>query len=306
MQQISIYLVGEDGQSGNLDAILTALRRQDAENTANGNPTKHFETFARTVRDFSPDVSKRIDLFLASYEPEIAVRVFADTAYKQAIFDGAIPAGANIEPDLAGNIIAGIGDGSNVLLENHGNQFRRSVALDGVDAFVSTPLVQADYSKALNAYEAIRQNLAPKLKHCQQVLTFLNNPKFTDIPLTDMQDGIRKILGYTLYSKLGISSMTNKQQLISLMQTNIKDYSSRLAQAEKTRDAAFRKASKMSQERHRENDEKIKTTLRAVKYSGLGLLDVSYLITQVKSGFTKMDIGVPVEIQNFNFANGDF
>ena len=65
MQQISIYLVGEDGQSGNLDAILTALKKQDAENAANGNLTKYFETFVHTVRDFSPDVSRRIDVFLA-------------------------------------------------------------------------------------------------------------------------------------------------------------------------------------------------------------------------------------------------
>ena len=70
MQQISIYLVGEDGQSGYLDLILTALKKQDAENTTAGNPTRYLQTFIRTARDFSPDVSNRIDLFLATSDSE--------------------------------------------------------------------------------------------------------------------------------------------------------------------------------------------------------------------------------------------
>jgi len=79
-----------------------------------------------------------------------------------------------------------------------------------------------------------------------------------------------------------------------------------LEHAEKAYNRELRKAVARTQERYRDQDEKIKTTLRAVKNSGLGYLDVSYLTTQIKSGFTHVDIGVPVEIQNYDLAQSNF
>jgi len=90
------------------------------------------------------------------------------------------------------------------------------------------------------------------------------------------------------------------------MQSNIGNYTQELEHAEKTYNGELRKAVARNRERYRDQDEKIKTTLRAVKNSGLGFLDVSYLTTQIKSGFTHVDIGVPVEIQNYDLAQSNF
>jgi len=121
-----------------------------------------------------------------------------------------------------------------------------------------------------------------------------------------MQEGIRKILGYTLYTKLGISSMMDREQVASLMKSNIVKYTQELEQAEDTYKNKLNKAVARNRERYRDQDEKIKTTLRAVKNSGLGYLNVSYLTTQINSGFTHVNIGTPVEIQNYDLAQGNF
>lgn len=178
--------------------------------------------------------------------------------------------------------------------------------LQGLDHAIATPLEQSNFSEAQNTYETTRHDLAPKLEHTEQALAFLINPKFADVSLADMQDGLRKTLGYTLYINLGISGMTDKEQVQTLLETNIADYTAKIKEAEKTFQTALDVAVKQSQEHYRKQDEKIKTTLRAVKHSGLGFLDLSYLTTQISSGFTALDIGVAVNIQNFDLATGNF
>jgi len=306
MNTILDFLVWPDRLSGKLDDILLALKKQDAENARNGNPTRHFETFTRTVRDFSPEVSRRIDIFLAEYQPETETSFSADAGYKEAIIDAAIPTNSKIETDPQGSIVAHSGDTSEVTISSKGNDLERSLKLQGLDHSVTTPLEHSDFSEAQNSYETVRYDLAPKLEHTEQALAFLSNPKFADTPLVDMQNGLRKTLGYSLYTKLGISGMTDKEQVQTLLETNIADYTAELTNAEKTYQVALDVAVRQSQERYREQDEKIKTTLRAVKHSGLGFLDLSYLTTQISSGFAGIDIGVPVDIQNFDLATGNF
>ena len=121
-----------------------------------------------------------------------------------------------------------------------------------------------------------------------------------------MQNGLRKILGYTLFNKLGISEMTDKQTLVWTLQSNISTYSQQLDTAKKSYETALKKAIAENRERYRENDEKIKTTLRVVKNSGLGLLDMDYLIANITGGLTTPEIGVSVDRQNYDLATGNF
>ena len=75
--------------------------------------------------------------------------------------------------------------------------------------------------------------------------------------------------------------MNDKQELTAALTSNIKTYSDKLNEAEKTYTTALKHAVAKTRVRYRENDEKIKTTLRAIKNSGLGLLDVEHLIANI-------------------------
>ena len=88
MLAISEYLIGKDGQGGELSTILTALKKKDEQNIANGKPTQYFDTFTRTVRDFSPDVARRVDIFIDSYETEAPKDGQPASPYQRAIIQG--------------------------------------------------------------------------------------------------------------------------------------------------------------------------------------------------------------------------
>lgn len=84
--------------------------------------------------------------------------------------------------------------------------------------------------------------------------------------------------------------MSDKQILINTLKTNIIEYKNTLSEAHKTYQKDLNSMIVTNRERYRENDEKIKTTLRAVKNSGLGLLDLNYLTNQLQAGFITPDI----------------
>ena len=79
---------------------------------------------------------------------------------------------------------------------------------------VPTNIERADFSEALGEFETVRQDAEPKQKRSENALSFLENPKYADVPLEDMKDGLLKILGYVLYSELGVAGMTDKEALV--------------------------------------------------------------------------------------------
>lgn len=84
--------------------------------------------------------------------------------------------------------------------------------------------------------------------------------------------------------------MSDKQTLIITLKTNVSEYKKALSEAQKTYRKDLKSMVASNRERYRENDEKIKTTLRAVKNSGLGFLDLNYLTKQLQAGFITPDI----------------
>lgn len=84
--------------------------------------------------------------------------------------------------------------------------------------------------------------------------------------------------------------MSDKKTLKNTLTTNISEYKKALLEGHTTYQKGLKSMIEKNRERYRENDEKIKTTLRAVKNSGLGLLDLNYLTKQLQAGFITPDI----------------
>jgi len=118
----------------------------------------------------------------------------------------------------------------------------------------------------------------------------LENPAYADTPLADMQEGLRKTLGYSLYEKLNMKNMTDKTSLISLLKSNIVDYQRELSEAQRGYEKAMQVAVTENKRHNAEADEKIKTTLKALRNSGLEFLDINYLISHMQAGFITPDI----------------
>ena len=206
----------------------------------------------------------------------------------------------------AREFVANLSDGTDVTVEVDGDHITRSMDLEGANIRIKTDIERADFSETLGKYESVRQELAPKQKRSENALSFLENPTYAELPLEDMKDGLRKILGYTLYSELGVSGMMDKKHLVSTLKRNVGDYTRRLDRAQKRYKEALKTAIERNQERYRENDEKIKTTLKALKYSSLGLWGVEYLTTHIKAGFITPVIGASFDRQNIDLAHQNF
>jgi len=123
------------------------------------------------------------------------------------------------------------------------------------------------------------QTFSPKLQKTENALSFLENPAYADIPLADMQEGLRKTLGYSLYEKLNVRNTTDRASLITLFKTNVVEYQQELSEAKRGYEKAMQKAVAENKKHNAEADEKIKTTLRAIKNSGLEFLDIDHLIS---------------------------
>jgi len=94
-----------------------------------------------------------------------------------------------------------------------------------------------------------------------------------------MQEGLRKTLGYSLYEKLNVRNTTDRASLITLFKTNVVEYQQELSEAKRGYEKAMQKAVAENKKHNAEADEKIKTTLRAIKNSGLEFLDIDHLIS---------------------------
>jgi len=307
MSAILDYLLWKDRKGWELDNILAALKKQDELNIANGNPTKLYETFARNVRDFSPDVARRIDDFERTYEASEAVEGGEPVSpYQRAVIEGGLPADGNIEMGDNGEFVSQLPDGTEVTIEIDGDHITRSINLEGANIPVRTDIERADYADALWDFEAVNQEFSPKKARLEGALKFLENPLYEETPLEDMKDALKKILWYTLYSELGVANAHDKTQLITTIQTNVGIYAQKLSDARQKYERELKQAVARNRERYRERDEKIKTTLKAIKNSSLGLLDVEYLMRNISAGLVIPEIGVTFDIQNIDIANQNF
>lgn len=149
---------------------------------------------------------------------------------------------------------------------------------------------EAELSRLKSGYDAVRQNISTRLDQTQHALRFLENPAFTDVPIVDMQTGLRKTLGYTQYQKLGIATVTDKQALISLLNEHVTEYKSQLSEAKRGYEKAVDVAVGTSQEFQKEADEKVRATLRRIQFLGLDKWDLDFLLAQVSAGLLVPDL----------------
>jgi len=87
-----------------------------------------------------------------------------------------------------------------------------------------------------------------------------------------------------------VKTITDKASLITLLKTNVADYQQELSQAQRVYEKAMQRAVRENKKHNAEADEKIKTTLKALRNSGLELLDIDYLISHMQAGFITPDI----------------
>lgn len=175
-------------------------------------------------------------------------------------------------------------------ITKEGDHLSRSYALNGSEFALQTPLIHSDFTKAQSEYETINQSLSPKLQKTENALSFLENPAYADVPLADMHEGLRKTLGYTQYEALGIQNISDKSELITLLKNNASEFKQELTDAKRVYEKAIQTAVTENRRHNAESDEKIKTTLKALRNSGLEFLDIDFLITNIKAGFITPDI----------------
>jgi hypothetical protein len=181
-------------------------------------------------------------------------------------------------------------EGDTIQVIKDGDHLSRSYSLNGSEFVLQTPLQRSDFKEAVTEYETVNQTFSPKLRKTENALTFLENPAYANIPLTDMQEGLRKTLGYSLYEKLNVKNITNKASLITLLNNNVADYQHQLSEAKRGYEKAMQRAVMENKKHNAEADEKIKTTLKALRNSGLEFLDIDFLITNIKAGYITPDI----------------
>lgn len=97
-----------------------------------------------------------------------------------------------------------------------------------------------------------------------------------------MKDSLLQILGQSLYGELGVRDMTDKAELIQKLEQDVGMYQKRIEDAQKLFQEKAKAAVARARERYRENDERLKQTLKVMKNSGLGELGVDYIISQIK------------------------
>ena len=91
LQAVIQYLVGPDGQGGELDVVLDVLQQQDRANAGAGRPTRHFERFTQSLRRVSPDLSARVDQYIIRRERVDTNTTPSAERYQQVLVAGALP-----------------------------------------------------------------------------------------------------------------------------------------------------------------------------------------------------------------------
>ena len=100
--------------------------------------------------------------------------------------------------------------------------------------------------------------------------------------------------------------MQDTEQIKSILNQTIKNHARQLQKAKNAFELALQSSISVERERQAREDQIHRTTLRALKHSGLGLCDPAHLVSQLKSGYLAPDIGVSFERQNVDLANQNF
>lgn len=69
------------------------------------------------TRDFSPEVSRRIDLYLETHDTAIHSDPEIGDILREGIVGGSIPEGSSVQSDGAGEIVATTPEGDTVTIE---------------------------------------------------------------------------------------------------------------------------------------------------------------------------------------------
>lgn len=182
----------------------------------------------------------------------------------------------------------------------------RSLGLEGAGIWIEDRIDQSEFSRSLQAFNAARAVLAPKKQRAELALSFLQHPENANLSTPDLKSGLRRILGYTTYLKLGLADAEDKHALRGKITDQIVSLDRELQTANRVYEEELQAAAKRMRERLAADDERAKTTLLAIKNSGLGLCAPSYLISQLEAGLVVPDIGVPFDRHNIDPSTENF
>lgn len=300
------YLTWSDGKGWEIDNIMVSLKKKDTENAAKGIKTTHFETFAQTARDFSPEVSKRISVFMDSADPMPETDPKEIGTSKKILLASWLPKGTDISTNKQGEYVAKTPDGGEVKMKQDWDLITRQIDYDGADYPINTWIETADVSWLIAEREWVKQEFAPKQQACERALLFLENPLNANVPLADMKDGLLKLLWYALFNELWVREASDKNMLISTIKTNAGVYKQKLVEAQKKFEKKAKLAAQKTRERYVQRDEQMKLSLKSIKNSGLWKLGMDFLVSEMKWQIMTINIGDTFDIGNINLASNDF
>jgi len=306
IKSIEQYLLWPDGKSGELDNIMVSLKKKDTENAVKGIKTTHFETFAQTARDFSPEVSKRISVFMESVDPMPETDEKEIWKPSEVLIAWWLPKGSDIAANWQWEYVGKLPDGGEVTMKQDGDLITRQLDYAGADYPINTWVETADVSWLIAEREWVKQELAPKQQACERALLFLENPLNADIPLADMKKSLLQLLGHTLYNELWVRQASDKNTLISAIKTNVGVYKKKMLEAQKKFEKKAKLAAQKTRERYVKRDEQMKLSLKSIKNSGLWKLGMEFLVSEMKGQVMTVNIGDTFDIWNINLATNDF
>lgn len=101
---------------------------------AQGNPSNHYQAFTRNMRDFSPQVARRIEHFESSYEVEAPEDGEPESTFQRSVIEAGLLAEAqSVSMTGAGEYVGQMSDGSQISVAQEGDHITRSISVDGVD-----------------------------------------------------------------------------------------------------------------------------------------------------------------------------
>ena len=111
-----------------------------------------------------------------------------------------------------------------------------------------------------------------------------------------MQPTLIQLMGSALYNKLGLRTMTDKQQIIDAIQSELPALRDDLAKAKKEYKEAVKAAVEANRKRVEAADEAVKQTLRRIQALGFDHWDIDFLLAQMRSGFLVPQLAVSFEV----------
>jgi len=281
IEDITIFLK----ESQNLESILNILRKQDQKNLLEWKPTNYYESFVTQVRDLSPDIAAKIQAFeLDSQSKNLSEKPrLRDSTTVWGIPEGSVYQQSD-NPNL---LVAETPEGDIVTIDQSQIPPARFLSLGDSDYKLETDLPVGEFYEPTVAYEKVRQEFSPKAQKTENAITYLEHVMSqSDIieqkwTLEAVKKSLKKILGYTLFSELGIQNTDSiewiRSSILPTLKNNLRDYKEKLEKAEKkykddldAHISAYRKSMEIQ-------DKKVKEVLTFLR--SIGFTDIPQSIT---------------------------